>query len=643
MAATLAETIEPHPPMTPAEWAGEYRVLSRSESATPGPWRNSRTPYSVGIMDALALLGVVEVVILKSSQAGISEAVRNFIGWVAHLHPDPMMLVLPDEDVAKRMVKTRIQPLFDSTTPLRALRSNSSHDRTQSGLGLSNGFALRCAWSGSPASLASDPIRYVICDEVDKYPPFAGREASPIDLAEARTKTYADERKVVKLSSPTTREGAIWQAFAACDVQLYYYVPCHGCGHYQQVVFSQVKWDRGGLEDRDELARYIRLRKHVWYECVKCKCHWADADKQNSVRHGVWASEMIAGENGFNETAAEFPMGSIVDRLGDGGAARVGFQVSDLLCEWVSFWELAAEFVAGDTFYFVTNRLGRPHSTSTAKQAPLQFSEKVKRARLQPDVVPEWATALIATIDVQRDCFYYVVRAWGPESRSHRVSHGQVQTFDDLDRLFIQGQWPVENSDAPARCSAIGIDSGDGELTPDVYRFARRDPRIMPMKGSSTRMKEGKRPAWESNVTHKPRYGPSDPIEVTLRMFIPDYFKDLLSAWITRPGEPELWSLNSRDDDQYNRQMASEHRITEKRGRMRYETWVPVAEKAANHYWDCEVMQVALSTIINAHLFRPLKRAVAVTPSAGVPASRPVETPSRAPIRTNSRPIRTRY
>lgn len=638
----MAEAIEPHPPMMPSEWAARYRILTRQDSARPGPWRNSATPYSIAIMDACATAGVVEIVALKSSQAGISEAFRNAIGWMAHLRPDPMLVVLPDEDVAKRIVKTRIVPLFDSCSPLKALQTNSAYDKTQSGVALSNGFSIRCAWSGSPASLASDPIRVVMLDEVDKYPPFSGREANPIDLATARTKTYGDDKLVIKLSTPTTREGAIWHAFVQCDVQLYYHVPCHECGRYQQLTFDRVKWDKGGVEDRDELARHIRLRKRVWYECVKCSAHWTDAQKQNAVRHGVWASEGTANGAQFDETAAELPSGSVVDHIGEGGAARVGFQLSDMLCEWVTLAELASEFVSGDTFMFVTNRLGRPHSTAKQKMVPTVFAEKSKQAKLPADVVPEWSTALLATVDVQRDQFYYVVRAWGPDARSHRVSHGSLRTFDDVERLLVRGEWPLEHNGQPVKCVAVGIDSGDGEMTSEVYRFARRDQRIMPMKGSSARPRDGKKPVWESAITHNPKYGPPDPIPVMLRLFVPDVFKDLLASWIAKPGDPPQWSLSAVVDDEYARQMSGEHQIEIRRGSARYTTWVPVTEKAANHYWDCEVMNAALSSIMNVHLFQPIKRIVA-TPDAPVTPSLPSRHAGLPSKNRPIRPIRTRY
>lgn len=628
--------------MTPSEWAETYRVLDRRQTARPGPWRNVNTPYSVGVMNACGTRGVTHVAVMKSSQAGISEAIRNAIGWRAHLDPDPVMLVLPDEDTAKRIMRERYGPLFTDTKPLADLATDSAHDKTQVGVVLSNGFNLRIAWSGSPSSLASDPIRTVICDEVDKYQAFAGREASPVDLAEARTKTYESNRLCVYLSSPTTREGTICQLFESMDVQLYFRVPCPVCGRFDRLLHGGLKWATHEGEDRQERARRIRKTKDVWYECRNCKGQWRDDKRTEAVRRGVWASDDMAAAPDFDERARQSPMGAILDPIGFNGAGRVGFQISDLYCDWVRFHELAAEFLTLDPMVYVTNRLGEPTVTTTVKTQASIHAEKSRIAKLPPNIVPDWCTALLATVDVQRDRFYFVVRAWGPGDRSARVSHGQLQTFDDLVEILLNGSWPIEATQQEMRIHALGIDSGDGVMTAEVYRFARQDARIRPMKGASTKRKWGSM-TWNSQVTHTPRYGMPDPIEVSLTLFMPDYYKDLVSSWIAQSGgdDGEKWALNTMSDDDYNRQMASEHKIKTRKGNQSIEVWTDVVPGAPNHFWDCEIMQAALAANLNAALFPRIRRDPAAQQQQPI---RPPTPPSR-PIQnlTNRSPFRRKY
>lgn len=56
--------------LTVSEWAEEYRVLSRENSAEAGPWRNARTPYLVDIMDAFTDPRIRKLSLVASSQVG---------------------------------------------------------------------------------------------------------------------------------------------------------------------------------------------------------------------------------------------------------------------------------------------------------------------------------------------------------------------------------------------------------------------------------------------------------------------------------------------------------------------------------------------------------------------------------------------
>lgn len=49
----------------------------------------------------------------------------------------------------------------------------------------SRGF-IKMAGAQSPAKLASWPVKRVIMDEIDKYPMWSGKEASPLKLKEER-------------------------------------------------------------------------------------------------------------------------------------------------------------------------------------------------------------------------------------------------------------------------------------------------------------------------------------------------------------------------------------------------------------------------------------------------------------------------
>jgi phage terminase large subunit GpA-like protein len=112
--------LTPDPLLTVSEWADRYRVLSRRASSEPGRWRTARTPYLKEIMDCLSPSSAFQrVVFMKGSQVGGSECGNNWIAYVIHQAPGPMMAVAPTVELAKRNSKQRLDPLIEESEVLR--------------------------------------------------------------------------------------------------------------------------------------------------------------------------------------------------------------------------------------------------------------------------------------------------------------------------------------------------------------------------------------------------------------------------------------------------------------------------------------------------------------------------------------------
>ena len=114
--------LRPDPLLTVSEWADRHRRLSGRAASEPGPWRTARTPYLREIMDCLSPASTVErVVVMKGAQIGATECGNNWIGYVIHHAPGPMLAVLPTVEMAKRNSKQRIDPLIEESPDLRRL------------------------------------------------------------------------------------------------------------------------------------------------------------------------------------------------------------------------------------------------------------------------------------------------------------------------------------------------------------------------------------------------------------------------------------------------------------------------------------------------------------------------------------------
>ena len=223
--------LRPDPLLTVSDWADRHRRLSGKAASEPGPWRTSRTPYLREIMDCLSPSSKVErVAVMKGAQIGLSECGNNWIGYVIHHAPGPMLAVLPTVEMAKRNSKQRIDPLIEESEVLsRLVKPARSRDSGNTVLTKSfPGGLLAMTGANSAVGLRSMPVRYLFLDEVDGYPGDLDGEGDPVALAEARTRTFA-RRKVFIVSTPTIRGASrIEREFEASD-QRRYFVPCPVC------------------------------------------------------------------------------------------------------------------------------------------------------------------------------------------------------------------------------------------------------------------------------------------------------------------------------------------------------------------------------------------------------------------------------
>lgn len=317
--------------MKTSDWAEKYRYVSESEMK--GPWKNIVTPYLVDIMDAADYECVQTVILCKCVQSGGSEAVHNCIGKRTDREPGPVRYVYPNESSAKKQLRTRVIPMFKESPRLRRLMTGAVNDETNLGLSLKH-TSISIGWAHSATSLASDPIRYVVFDETDKYPSAASKtESDPISLGEKRTTTYRrrGKAKIWKLSTPSVETGPIWQALnTEAQVIFDFYAKCPHCGQHQVMVFEQIKWPEGGEADPET----VESKLLAWYECQFCQAKWDDEVRNRAVRAGEWRSR-----GKFNLTVPAYMQAY--------APKKVGF----LLPAWISFFvslsESAAAFLRG--------------------------------------------------------------------------------------------------------------------------------------------------------------------------------------------------------------------------------------------------------------------------------------------------------
>jgi len=599
--------------LKPSEWAERYRELGPGQSNIPGPWRNDVAPYLRGIMDLAVAPGVVQLNIQKAGQMGVSEALRNLMGYWAHMDPDPIGLTLPDRVKGRAIVSNRVIPMFETTPALTNLFTAKSHDIKKEQIKLVNGFLMHLMWAGSESSTASDPMRRVINDEVDK----PGFLANAIGATETRITTYEERRLQLNASTPTNRFGKIFGLVEDSDYVLHFVVPCPHCGGLQKLVFRQLKWKHSDARERKDRAALVRKAGNVWYECIHCQEKITREHKAAMIRAGRYATD--DGEIEDAEAVEQWP-----------AETRLGIRLSSLYCDWKSWERIAAQCILaqGDpsrAYIFRTETLGEVWEEQMDRTKPSLFSLKCKRATLAEGIVPRWAVKIITSIDTQHDHFWLVHRAWGPNMRSQRVFHGRVETFEQLDELCFRRPWEFEdNAHPPLLPELIGIDSGGTQMagesasrTQQVYRWAwRRRARVRALKGAShTKRKDVFIWPGKGNMSEGLGDRKRNVRQLQIWYLNTNHFQDLLAELIRMgadrhagenddeaPEQEELWLLNQRDDEEYNWHLSNMHKIAVQKGAVIEQQWMPLESGARIDLRDCEVYNLAVAHMAYVHL-----------------------------------------
>lgn len=444
-----------------SRWCEKYRTVTMS--VLPGRWKNRVTPYLAGIMDASWFPTVQTVILCKAPQVGGTEAILNCLAYAVDRDPGPVLCIYPDEQTARENNQDRIQPMLRDSPRLRSYLTGLDDDSSLLRINLQH-MPIYMAWARSAARLANKPIRYLLFDEVDKYPETAGkREADPISLGEARTTTYRYNRKIWKISTPTTEGGNIWMALTTEAQRVYdYWVRCPACGRGQKMEFGHIKWahkaeaGEDGKHHSEDPGR-IEAEKLAWYQCAHCEQTWNDYERDAAVRAGGWRDR---------ETGEKIRISLQEHRPG-----KIGFHLPSWISPFVSLSEIAASFLRGQSDI---NRFKDFHNKHLAEPWKLTViagdEEQILAARcpLTAQTAPEEAIALTCGVDVQQSGFWFVVRAWAATGTSWTIHYGFLSTWEDVESLIFETAYPVGDTGRTLKIFRACVDTGGGEKYEDM-------------------------------------------------------------------------------------------------------------------------------------------------------------------------------
>lgn len=521
-----------------------------------------------------------------------TEILNNIVGYFIDQDPAPMLVVQPTLDMGQAWSKDRLAPMLRDTPALqgrvRDVKSRFS-DNTILHKKFPGGHLTVCG-ANSPSSLASRPVRVVLCDEVDRYPVSAGTEGDPVKLAWKRATSFWN-RKGLLCSTPTIKAdpsmgtgSRIELAFEHSDKR-YFFLECPHCLHEQTLKWANVHWPEG----QPELAQYY---------CEACGSAWAESERRAAIRSGRWkATAPFHGVAGFHIWEAYSPFSSL------GGIARA-FLEAKKLTETLKTW---VNTVLGESWEEAANKI---------EATPL-----MERREDYGPYVPEDVAVLTAGVDTQDDRLEVEVVGWGLGFETwdvdYKIFYGDPNQPAVWDSLLDYLRTPFDHLlGRKMKVAATCIDSA-GHCTDAVYRFCKKHEkeRIFAIKGVPE--------------AGKPIVGrPSKRNKGKVKLFPVgvDAAKEVVYSRlrVEEPG-PGYCHFPLERDQEYFDQLTAEKRTTKYvQGRPKL-VWSQIRKR--NEALDCRVYATAAYVILKPAVAALLKKLRKTPPAIPVATAAPVVRP----------------
>lgn len=461
------------------------------------------------ILDAWGDPEIDDVIVKKCSQIGWTTILMAMIGYAADVDPGRILMVLPTVDDAEDTSKERLEPLFEIAPKfkdlfgLRKSRSGTNTIRSKR----FRGGVLKLAGANAPRALASRPVKWLLMDEVGRYPLSSGDEGDPVALARKRTATFRRKKlgKRAYGSSPGIEGRCRITALYEEGDQGVWLTPCPHCqAELDLDFFKHVQWPKtqDGTHLPDQAACV----------CDQCGVAMSDWERVAAVQKGRWSVSV------------------------PGKPAR-SFWIKGLMNPSATHVDLARKWIncktQEDRQTFINTELGDTWRDAGEKPEAERIYERSRAAPYRRGVVPKRGIILTQAIDVQRDRLEVTTVSWGAGLENWTVDHDVLMGDPDKDDVWAKldeyrsKTWEGEDGSL-FRVAATAIDSG-GLSTSRVYSYCmkKKDRTLYATKGSSSFFAAmwPQRPPKRKNGTQV--WGWNKPIEIGVSLIKREFYSAL--------------------------------------------------------------------------------------------------------------------
>ena len=564
---SLLGILRPPPALKVWQWAEKYRIMSNVETSSPGPWDNQRTPYLVEIMERLTDPTVSKIVFLAARQMGKSTVFLNYLGYLIHINPSPVIIIQPTGELAEKFSKTRVSNMFRDTPCLKGLVPDDKSRDSDNKILYKEcvGMFLILTGANSTAGIISMPVPILYFDEIDQYPHDLSKQGDVISIAEKMQTNYPN-RKSIYTSTPTLKSISRIDALFETSSKHRWSHECPSCGEW-----SQFSW------------------RNLNFETMKMRC--PHCEELHTRRE--W-------EAGGGEWVAENPEAKVI-----------GYHINALDHPSVTWDDLVEEFIEataaekkGDFSLLITFINSRLAESWELRGEVVESHALESRREAYEAELPDGVCVLTMGVDTQDNRLAYEVVGWGLGFESWGIEYGEIfgdprqgDVWNRIDDL-LKRTWSYRNG-KQLKIKRIAIDTG-GHMTTQVYNYcrARKTRGVYPIKGQGGEKLPLTRPAKKSR-------------EKGLFIVGVDGIKSDIVSWlkVNKPGDGYCHFPKDKDIDNisvngydaiYFEMLTVEQKVRrqDKKGFTRYE-WIKPAG-ARNESFDCRIYARAALRIMSS-------------------------------------------
>lgn len=582
------------------EWSEKY-IEVIPDSPFTGKLNLHRTPFLIEplrqTMNSDTMLSVMQLPV----QFGKSLILKLLALYNIVTDPSPILFLADTPANSQDFCDTSLTPMIKQNKIFDGLLSSSTGANMKETKIFNNGSILWNRGASNLKNLQRRSVKLLLADECWLYPNGHIEEA-----VKRITRFQGEGGRAVLVSQAGEVGGELNNYFDQTNQQEYKWI-CPHCNNYNAYNLDMVKWDYSITDEGD--IDFSKVKETLRYQCPFCQSEWNATKKQLEEfnKSSIWIPQNETAQSGylgFHTTAFCFldAFSLITELLNAKSRAKDGdfsqlkiFHQKRLAEPWTEQNEAILTSVKETDTHTIGQKWAKTAYITRSGEIINQNHENLKKEVLN-GAIP----LIFMSVDVQKDSFYYAIRAFSdnPQDESMLIECGQLFTWQDIFAKKLEYMIPNSN---------MGIDSG--YRTHEIYSITIEN-RCYAMKGHEQRTfkrEAGKAVGtkiYESHAVATPQF-----IQVQTNEKLPNgttksrikkalllsFSSNSAKDWIffnrqrTQRGKAHYDTPSGISTD-YEQQMNSEKRVKEGR----YYAWRPRKTKIDNHYLDCEAMIYSL-------------------------------------------------